>query len=109
MYQAILKNVRITPRKMRLVADMVRGKQVQRAMDTLQLTNKKGARILSKVLKSAISNASDLATIDVDRLQISEVTVDMGPALKRFMPRAQGRATNIKKRMSHITLRVKEV
>ena len=109
MYQAILKNVRITPRKMRLVADMVRGKQVQRAMDTLPLTNKKGARILSKVLKSAISNASDLATIDVDRLQISEVTVDMGPALKRFMPRAQGRATNIKKRMSHITLRVKEV
>ena len=109
MYQAILKNVRITPRKMRLVADMVRGKQVQRAMDTLQLTNKKGARILSKVLKSAISNASDLATIDVDRLQISEVTVDMGPALKRFRPRAQGRATNIKKRMSHITLRVKEV
>jgi large subunit ribosomal protein L22 len=109
MYQAILKNVRITPRKMRLVADLVRGKQVQRAMDTLQLTNKKGARIMSKVLKSAISNASDKATIDVDRLQISEVTVDMGPALKRFMPRAQGRATNIKKRMSHITLRVKEV
>lgn len=109
MYQAVLKNVRISPRKMRLVADLVRGKQVQLAMDTLQLTNKKGARILSKVLKSAISNASDVATIDVDRLHIAEVTVDMGPALRRFIPRAQGRATPVKKRMSHVTLRVKEV
>jgi large subunit ribosomal protein L22 len=109
MYQAILKNVRISPRKLRLVADLVRGKQVQLAMDTLQLTNKKGARILSKVLKSAISNASDRATVDVDRLQIAEVTVDMGPALRRFIPRAQGRATPVKKRMSHVTLRVKEV
>lgn len=109
MYQAILKNVRISPRKMRLVADLVRGKQVQLAMDTLQLTNKKGARIMSKVLKSAISNASNMATVDVDRLQIAEVTVDMGPALRRFIPRAQGRATPVKKRMSHVTLRVKEV
>jgi large subunit ribosomal protein L22 len=109
MYQAVLKNVRISPRKMRLVADLVRGKQVQLAMDTLQLTNKKGARIMSKILKSAISNASDVATIDVDRLQIAEVTVDMGPALRRFIPRAQGRATPVKKRMSHVTLRVKEV
>jgi large subunit ribosomal protein L22 len=68
MYQAILKNVRISPRKLRLVADMVRGKQVQNALDELTLTNKKGARILHKVLKSAIANATDVATVDVDRL-----------------------------------------
>ncbi len=109
MYQAILKNVRISPRKLRLVADMVRGKQVQSALDQLSLTNKKGARILHKVLKSAIANATDVATVDVDRLSIAEVMIDMGPSLKRFLPRAQGRATPIKKRMSHVTLRVKEV
>lgn len=109
MYQAILKNVRISPRKLRLVADMVRGKQVQNALDELTLTNKKGARILHKVLKSAIANATDVATVDVDRLSVSEIMVDMGPCLKRFLPRAQGRATPIKKRMSHVTLRVKEI
>ncbi len=108
MYQAVLKNVRISPRKLRLVADLVRGKKVQNALDELLLTNRKGARILHKVLKSAIANASDRATIDVDRLAVSEVLVDMGPVLKRFLPRAQGRATPIKKRMSHVTLRVKE-
>lgn len=110
MYTAILKNVRISPRKLRLVADLVRGKQVQTALDELTLTNKKGARILFKVLKSAIANASDSkTTVDVDRLSVSEVMVDMGPVLKRFLPRAQGRATPIKKRMSHVTLRVKEI
>lgn len=109
MYQAVLKNIRISPRKLRLVADLVRGKQVQNALDELTLTNKKGARILHKVLKSAIANATDVATVDVDRLSVSEVMVDMGPALKRFLPRAQGRATPIKKRMSHVTLRVKEI
>jgi len=108
MYQAVLKNVRISPRKLRLVADLVRGKKVQLALDQLVLTNKKGARILHKVLKSAIANATDRATVDVDRLAISEVLVDMGPVLKRFLPRAQGRATQIKKRMAHVTLRVKE-
>lgn len=109
MYQAVLKNVRISPRKLRLVADLVRGKKVQNALDSLVLTNKKGARILHKVLKSAIANATNTATIDVDRLSVAEIMVDMGPCLKRFLPRAQGRATEIKKRMSHVTLRVKEV
>ena len=110
MYQAVLKNVRISPRKMRLVADLVRGKQVQQALDMLHLTNKKGARILTKVVKSAVANATDTGTaVDVDRLSVAEVMVDMGPALRRFIPRAQGRATPVKKRMSHITLRLKEI
>jgi large subunit ribosomal protein L22 len=109
MYQAVLKNVRISPRKLRLVADLVRGKQVQTALDELALTNKKGARILHKVLKSAIANASNRATVDVDRLSVSEILVDMGPVMKRFLPRAQGRATQIKKRFAHVKLSVKEI
>jgi large subunit ribosomal protein L22 len=109
MYQAILKNVKISPRKLRIVADLVRGKLVQQALDELALTNRKGARIIHKVLKSAVANASDRATVDVDRLSVAEITVDMGPSMRRFMPRAQGRATPIKKRSSHVTLRVKEV
>jgi large subunit ribosomal protein L22 len=109
MYQAILRNVRISPRKLRLVADLVRGEQAQKALDILAVTNKKGARIFSKVLKSALANATDQATVDVDRLRIGEVKVDQGVALKRFIPRAQGRATPIKKRMSHVTLRLTEM
>ncbi|MCX6119767.1 MAG: 50S ribosomal protein L22, partial [Proteobacteria bacterium] len=89
-------------------ADLVRGKEVQRALDELRLTNKKGAVLIHQLVKSAVANASNRATIDVDRLKISEIMVDMGPVLKRFLPRAQGRATSVKKRMSHISLKVKE-
>jgi large subunit ribosomal protein L22 len=106
---AILNNVKIAPRKLRIVADLIRGKLVQQAIDELTLTNRKGARILHSVLKSAIANATSKSTVDVDRLRISELTIDMGPCLKRFVPRAQGRATPIKKKMSHVTLKVKEI
>lgn len=103
-YKARLKNIGITPRKMRLVADLVRGKKVQVAFDHLALTNKKGARILEKLLNSAIANAKDRGTVDIDRLRVASIFVDQGMALRRFLPRAQGRATPVKKRMSHINV-----
>jgi large subunit ribosomal protein L22 len=107
--KAYLKNVRIAPRKARLVADMVRGKAVQTALDTLKLTNRKAAPIISKMISSAIANATDKSTVDVDRLVISELFVDEGTTLKRWLPRAQGRATPLRKRSSHITLKLKEL
>ncbi len=103
-----LRAARIAPRKMRLVVDMVRGKPVQTALDILKLTNKKGAPIVSKLIHSAITNATSRSTVDVDRLYVAEVFVNEGPVLKRFIPRAQGRATPIRKRMSHITVKLSE-
>lgn len=108
-YKAVLKNVRIAPRKVRLVADLVRGKQVQEALDLLKLTTKRSAPVMSGLLTSAIANATSRATVDVDRLVISELQVDGGAVLKRWMPRAQGRATPIRKRTSHITMKLKEI
>jgi len=87
---------------------MVRGKKVGKALDTLRLTNKKGARILKKVIQSAMANATDRATVDVDRLVVSEIYAGDGTTLKRFMPRAQGRATPIRKRTSIITVKLTE-
>ncbi len=107
-YQAVLRNVRITPRKARLVIDMVRGKKVEKALDMLRLTNKKGARILYKVIHSAMSNATDRATVDVDRLVVADAFVDGAGIWKRWLPRAQGRATPIHKRLSHITVKLTE-
>jgi len=107
--RAVLKNVRIAPRKARLVADMVRGKPVQFALDTLKLTNRRAAPLLSKMIHSAIANATDKATVDVDSLVVSEVFVDEGATLKRWLPRAQGRATPLLKRTSHITVKLKEL
>jgi large subunit ribosomal protein L22 len=107
--RAYLKNVRIAPRKARLVADMVRGKPVQFALDTLKLTNRKAAPMIAKMINSAIANATDKATVDVDSLIVSEVFVDEGATLKRWLPRAQGRATPLRKRTSHITLKLKEL
>lgn len=107
--RSVLKGVRISPRKMRLVVDMVRGKPVQYAMDMLKLTNKKGAPILFKMIQSAIANASDKATVDVDRLIVAEGMVDAGVTMKRWLPRAQGRATPLRKRSSHIIIKLKEI
>lgn len=108
-YKAILRNVRIGPRKARLVADVVRGKPVSTALDTLRVMNRKAAPMLSKLIKSAMANATDRATVDVDRLIVSEVFVDGGYVLKRFLPRAQGRATPLHKRTSHITVKLTEI
>ena len=102
--KAHARQIRISPQKARLVADLVRGKDVETAINTLRFMPKKGARILRKVIESAVANASQNEAIDVDTLYIKKLYVDGGPMLKRIMPRAQGRATRILKRSSHITV-----
>jgi large subunit ribosomal protein L22 len=102
--QAKLRNVRLSPQKARLVVDMVRGKGIQDAMNILQFSPQKTAPILSKLLKSAVANAEQKGVSDIDTLFVKTVMVDQGPVLKRFMPRAQGRASRIRKPTSHITV-----
>ena len=102
--KALARQIRISPQKARLVADLVRGKDVESAINMLRFMPKKGARILRKVIESAVANASQNEAIDVDTLFIKKVIVDGGPMLKRIRPRAMGRATKILKRSSHITV-----
>jgi large subunit ribosomal protein L22 len=96
--------IRISPQKARLVADTIRGKNVDEAITTLRFMPKKGARTLRKVIESAVANASQNEAIDVDTLYVKTVFVDGGPMLKRIRPRAMGRASRILKRTSHITV-----
>ncbi len=102
--RARLRFVRVSPRKARLVADLIRGKGSEEALNILTFTKKAASKILIKLLKSAIANATQKKTIDIDRLFIKKITVDQGPTMKRYQPRALGRATMIRKRTSHITL-----
>ena len=104
--QAVLKFVRLSPQKARLVADLVRGKKVDEAVNTLKFSNQRAAGIIQKVLESAIANAENNNGADVDELKVSEIFVDEGPVMKRIQPRAKGRADRIIKRTSHITIRV---
>jgi len=106
--KAVAKYIRISPQKARLVADVVRGQDVETAITTLRFMPKKAARILRKVLESAVANAEQAETIDVDTLYVKEIQINGGPMLKRFRPRAMGRATKILKRTSHITVVVDE-
>lgn len=106
--KAVAKYIRISPQKARLVADVVRGMDAGQALTTLRFMPKKGAAIIRKVLESAVANADQMGTVDVDTLFVKEILVDGGPMLKRFRPRAQGRATRILKRSSHITVVVDE-
>jgi len=101
---ATLRHVRISPQKARLVLGLIRGKEVERALDILRFTPKKGARLVSKLLKSAVSNAREKGGVDVDALLVTGCWADTGRTMKRFMPRARGMATPILKRSSHITL-----
>lgn len=103
---ARLKNARISPQKCRLVADMVRGKPVGLALSTLRFTPKKGADLILKVLESAIANAENNLSADIDELKVEVITVDIAPVLKRFHARAKGRGVQIWKRNSHISLTV---
>ena len=104
--KAIARYVRITPRKARLVVDLVRGKSVENALDVMP---KKAARIVAKTLRSALANAEERnASVDVDRLYVKTAFVDEAPSFTRWSPRAHGRATPIQKRGSHITLVVDE-
>ena len=106
--KAIARTVRIAPRKVRLVVDLIRGKQIGEAVAILRHTPKAASPVVEKVLKSAVANAEHNYDLDVNNLVVSEVFVDEGPTLKRFRPRAQGRASAINKRTSHITIVVSE-
>lgn len=107
--KAILRNVRVSPRKARLVVDMIRGNRVETALDVLQNCDKKTAPILKKLLLSAVANAGRNQGVDVDELYVKRAWVDEGRKLMRMMPRAQGRATPIRKRSSTITVVLDEV
>ncbi len=106
--KAVAKFIRVSPRKTRLVAENIKGKDVEDALNILRFTPKKPAKILSKVLYSAISNAEQMPGVDVDSLIVDTVVVNEGPTWKRIQPRAMGRAYRIRKRTSHITIVVKE-
>ncbi len=105
MSTAKLRNVRVTPQKARLVANLVRGRDVPEAIEILSFTNKKTAPILKKLIESAIANAEQGSeSFDPDEAYIETLFVDAGPKLRRWRPRAQGRATKIEKKTSHITV-----
>ena len=106
--RAVSRHLRIAPRKARGVVDLVRGKNVGEALMILDFLPRKGARLVAKTLKSVIGNAESQQRVDVDRLYVRRITVDGGATLKRFMQRAHGRATPIRKRTSHITIVVDE-
>jgi large subunit ribosomal protein L22 len=104
--QAVLKFVRLSPKKARFVADLVRGKKVDEAVNILKFSTNRAARIIKKVLDSAIANAENNQGADVDELKVTTITVDEGPRMKRIRPRAKGRADRIVKRTSHIIVGV---
>ncbi len=102
--KAKLRYLRIAPRKVRLVADLIRGKSVEKAEAILSFTTKKAAPVLLKLLKSAIANAKHNFNLEEKNLYISKILVDEGPKLKRIMPRGRGHSSEIQKKTSHITL-----
>ncbi len=104
--EAIAKHnfARISPQKARLVADQIRGKSVDQALELLTFSNKKAAELVKKVLESAIANAEHNEGADIDDLRVAKIFVDEGPVMKRIMPRAKGRADRILKRSSPITV-----
>jgi large subunit ribosomal protein L22 len=105
--KAFLKNYRQSPRKVRLLADLVRGKSIADALTTLQFVDKRAAEPFAKVIKSAVANAKDQDK-NIEKLFVKTVAVDKGTVLKRFMPRARGSASRINKRNSHISVELGE-
>ena len=105
---AKLKGAKLSAQKARLVADQIRGKSAESALEILQFSTKKGADIIKKVLESAIANAEHNDGADVDELKVSTIFVEEGMTLKRIKPRAKGRADRILKRSCHITVKVSE-
>lgn len=106
--KAIARYVRIAPRKAQVVVDLVRGKKVDEALAILKYTPKAAAPIVEKVIKSAVANAENNYGMDIDSLYVSEIYANQGPTMRRYRPRAQGRATTIRKRTSHIGVVLKE-
>ena len=108
---AHLKYLRITPRKVRIVADLIRGKKVGAALSMLAYVEKRAALPLAKLLRSAVANAEQASKnqqFDADRLTVKSLMVDQGPSLRRFMPRAMGRAFKVLKKTSHISLTISD-
>ena len=101
--RSVLKYVRISPRKVRAVVDTIRGRKVDDALAILDFTNRSAAVPLAKMLRAAVANAASSENLDVDALVIKEIKVDQGPTLRRYRPRAMGRATLVQKKTSHIT------
>ena len=106
--QAILKYQKISAQKCRLVANAVRGLKVDRALEFLNFNNKKASRLILKVLESAVANAENNNSQDIDDLMVKNILIDEGPTGKRHMPRARGRVNEILKRSSHITVIVSD-
>lgn len=106
--KAVAKHLRISPRKARQVVDLIRGKNVKEAFVILKFTPNKSGALVEKILKSAVANAEHNYEMDVDSLYVSKAYVDQGATMKRFKPRAMGRADAIRKRTSHITIIVSE-
>ncbi|CUH95154.1 hypothetical protein P22_1224 [Propionispora sp. 2/2-37] len=106
--KAIARHIRIAPRKIRIVMDLIRGKNVGEAFAILKFTPKVGAEVVEKVLKSAVANAEHNNDMNADNLYIAAAYVDQGPTLKRIHPRSRGQAFKILKRSSHVTVVVKE-
>ena len=108
--RAMLRLARVSPQKARLVADMIRGEDVDSALIKLRYTRKKSARLFEKLVDSAVANAQQKkSSLDVDTLRIKTVFVDQGPTLRRFRPRARGMAYRIHKKTSHITVILEEI
>ena len=105
---ACLRGARISAQKTRLVADQVRGKGVESALNLLNFSEKKAAHIVKKVIESAIANAENNEGANIDELKVSQIYVDEGIVMKRIMPRAKGRADRILKRSCHITVKVSD-
>jgi large subunit ribosomal protein L22 len=106
--KAVGRTLKLSTRKARLVADLVRDRRVVDALNILQFTNKKAAPIIKKVVESAIANATNNYGMDADTLYVSQIFVDEGPMMKRVSPRAMGRADIVKKQTSHVTVVVSE-
>ena len=106
--RAIAKYLRVSPRKVRLSADLIRGKRVEDAINLLSHTPKAGAKLISKVVQSALANARQDKSIDVDTLFVKTIYVNQGPTLKRFRPKPMGRAGKIRKRTCHVTVVLSE-
>jgi large subunit ribosomal protein L22 len=105
---AILRYLRVAPRKVRAVADTIRGRKVEQALAILDFTNRSAAGPLAKMLRAAVANAAASEDIDVDTLVVKEIRVDQGPTLKRYIPRAMGRATLVQKKTSHVSFLLEE-
>ncbi|HEY3353318.1 MAG TPA: 50S ribosomal protein L22 [Polyangia bacterium] len=106
--KAVIRYTRMSPRKARIVANMIRGKDIDEAMAILRFQQRKAAKVMRKLLVSAIANAHTNHQLEVDNLIVKTVLVDGGPILKRWMPRAMGRANRMNRRTTHVTIVVGE-